>query len=98
KSVGQGIVFIAVSARDTISGSESVAATAQVVVNPTGIITNLLTGGQTSDPKNVVDEITGSAVGAAALGAGAAIAGALGAIGGIATGGAGAAAPAGTGA
>jgi len=97
KSVSQGIVFIAVSARDTISGSESVAATAQVVVNPTGIITNLLTGGQTSDPQNVVDEITGSALGAAALGAGAAIAGALGAMGGIATGGAGAAAPAGTG-
>jgi hypothetical protein len=83
RTVDQGVVSVGVSARDQVTGRSTRIKTTTVLVNPVGVITNLLTGGQTSDPANVVDEIVGSALGAAALAAGAAVAGAAGALGGL---------------
>lgn len=77
RSVGQGPVQVTVSARDAVSGQQTNTASFFLTVNPAGMLTNLLTLGQTSDPQNVIDALAGSAAVALVVGATAAIGGAL---------------------
>lgn len=87
RSVGQGPLQVAVTARDAVSGRQSNTAGFFLTVNPAGTLTNLLTLGQTSDPQNVIDALAGSAAVALTVGAGVAIGGALAGAGGVVGGG-----------
>ena len=78
RTVGQGAVLVSVSARDRTSGRQTAITAMTVLINPVGLLTNLLTGGQTSDPANVVTELVGSGLGAAALAAWTALSGSFG--------------------
>jgi hypothetical protein len=69
RSFGRGAVTVSVLARDTVNGVQSSPVSYFVAIDPAATVTELLTGGQTADPQNVIDALLGAAGGAAATAA-----------------------------